>query len=93
MTDTLNGSDIQKIITGLEEKLPADQKLISASMTTDKNGLNKFVFTMDGLGSVTLSADANGIYNLESLEGEHQNIVCITFHGLVSKFADKVWAT
>lgn len=93
MDEKFNLDRAQEIIaTGkYPGKNPEDLIFMSAKMMTDKDGIEKFMFVVDDFGTLTMAPNDNGFYQLEKVEGNHQNALCVFFHAAVNLYAGKIW--
>lgn len=92
MSNALNDEDIQKVIDGINKiNAPIEKIIMSVSKMTDKNGAEKIAYTVDGLGSIILSKDAEGIYKMDRMEGKAQELLCVTFNAIVKHYTGKDW--
>lgn len=76
---------------GDETRSPYDLIFMSANKMTDKNGVEKFAFVLDKMGTLIMGQDDNGLYHVERMEGAHQDALCIFFHTAVKLYANKIW--
>lgn len=90
MSYALENNDIEKIIEGIKNTFQG-HPMIKAGKSINEHGKKAFVFTMEEMGSLIFSADQSGLYQMDSLEGEHKDIVCIGFNIWVKKYAGKAW--
>ena len=93
MTNALKEEDIQKLMQDIKAKMK-DRTLLTAKKGVDENGKDIFVYAMEEAGSLTLSPDANGEYQLVKLEGqdpECRTIICVGFNSLVKSSTGKDW--
>lgn len=70
---------------------PQDIINLSASKMTDKDGVEKFVFVVDKIGTIVMAPDESLLYHVERLEGNHQNAIWLIFETAVEFYAGIKW--
>ncbi|WP_428068180.1 hypothetical protein [Chryseobacterium gambrini] len=91
--EEINLEKAKKVIAARDDQTasPYDLLLMSANKITDKNGVEKFIFVVDSIGTLIMGQDDNGLYQVERMEGQHQDALCIFFHTAVKLYAQKIW--
>lgn len=90
MTNALIAADIDKIILTFKEKLPVEQTMLTVKKYKDEYGSERFIYTMDGIGSVILYPDLNDEYQVAEITGDKM-IMSVGFNSIVKHFVGKDW--